>query len=125
MSWHQTDEGERKRSRGWGAVAVVLVVAAVIGAGLYLFLGSGGPEQQSRRIENRTTQTVYLFLRDSEGSEDPFDLAPKIPPQSSVVVYGCGAGEWVARTLDGTLVARRGPFSECNSEDWIIEPEQR
>ena len=101
---------------------MVVVAAAVIGGGVYLFLGSDGAGQRSRRIENRTDQTVHLFLRDAKGSEDRFDLAPRIGPHSSVVVYGCGAGEWVARTSDGVLVATRGPFAECNSEDWIIEP---
>ena len=122
MSWEEISERRGRRgARGWGAILAVVVVAAIVGAGIYLFLRSDDPAQQSRRIENRTGQTVYLFLRDAEGSEDPFDLAPRIPPNSSVVVYGCGAGEWVARTRDGALVARRGPFEECNSEDWVIE----
>lgn len=30
-------------------------------------------------------------------------------------------GGLVARTKDGELVATRGPFDECNLEDWIIE----
>jgi hypothetical protein len=126
MSWGDiNDRSGRRRSRGWGAVLVVLAVAAIVGLGVFLFVRSGDPARSSRSIENRTEQTVYLYLRDAEGSEDPFDLAPRIRPHSSVVVYGCGGGEWVARTLDGTLVARRGPFEECNSEDWIIEEEER
>jgi hypothetical protein len=118
MSWRP--DVDRRRFR-WGPLIVVLVVAAVLGGGLWLYLSLDDPEVLSRRIENRTTQTVYLFLRDEEGKEDRFDPAPRVPPNASIVVYGCGAGEWVARTLDGELVAQRGPFEECNSEDWVIE----
>jgi hypothetical protein len=121
MSWRGTEGDVTRRSHRWGAVVVVVGLAALVGAGSYLYSRIGGPEPPSRRIENRTDQVLYLYLRDAQGSEDPFDLAPELRPRSSVVVYGCGAGEWVARTRHGTLVALRGPFEQCNAEPWIIE----
>jgi hypothetical protein len=121
MSWRNPEGESKRRSHGWGAVVVVVVVAALVGAGIYLYSRAGSAEPRSRRIENRTDQVLYLYLRDAQGSEDSFDLAPKLGPRSSVVVYGCGAGEWVARTRQGTLVARRGPFEDCSAEPWIIE----
>jgi hypothetical protein len=47
-----------------------------------------------------------------------------VPPHQSREAAGgpCVRNfQLVAETSDGTIIARHGPFDECNKEPWIIE----
>ena len=118
--------GRRPRSRFWvGFLVAVAVLAAIIVITyprvLFLFFGDREPEALT--VDNRTDETLLLYYRNPDGSEYPLRaLVPPIPPRSTVKTEAsCTATELVARTEVGRLVARRGPFEECNVETWIIE----
>jgi hypothetical protein len=91
----------------------------------YAFLGSLGqfwePPREGLRIVNTTDEGILVYGVHS-GRENPLaHTVPMIPPKTSFQTdLPCGAGELIARTGDGSFVARRGPFDECNLEDWFI-----
>lgn len=52
----------------------------------------------------------------------PFLLAPEVEAHSSGrACLECASRDLVARTEDGDLVSRRGPFQEGNLKGWIVE----
>jgi len=118
------------RLSGWERLGIGLVVAAIVVGFVWLLLqpallGSllGDPAKEVLAIDNRTDQRLLVYHVYFDGSEHPTELVPPIPPRSRIETgLPCGAGELAARTRDGELVARRGPFDECNLEDWIIGP---
>jgi hypothetical protein len=123
------DRGARA-GRRWTFVArvffwVVLAVGLAYFSSPFLYgalFGDRGKE--TLRIENRTDETLLVYSEEPDGSEHRLThTIPPVPPAESVQTdFPCAATELVARTGDGDLVARRGPFEECNQETWVIEP---
>lgn len=106
--------------------AAILVIAAVVFVAWPTFWAAvlSDPEREVLTIENRTDAAIIVYLRYPDDSEHPTELIPTIPPQARVETeLPCGAGALVARAEEGSLVAKRGPFPECNLEDWIIGPQ--
>jgi hypothetical protein len=100
---------------------VVLVVSA-IAVWMLRYAEIVDPPEDTLRVENRTNETIVIYDRLADGSEIPSPIFPEIEAGSSFTVYlTCGDGSLAARTEDGELVDTRGPFEECNLEDWIIE----
>jgi hypothetical protein len=80
-------------------------------------------EPETLRIENRTDETILVYQVWVDGSEHRLErLARPIAPRTSgQTEIFCAAVQLVARTEEGSFVARRGPFEECNLETWVIE----
>jgi hypothetical protein len=106
---------------------LVRILAAVVGLGIIAFVifvilfithyGDQGPEP-GLVIKNTTQSALLIFDVIGPGEEA---LAIKIPPETAKDSgIECAAGTLVARTLDGVLVARRGPFPSCNEDEWVI-----
>jgi hypothetical protein len=120
----KTPRAHRERTPWW--IWVLLLVCGVIIVGVVAVTRLSvivDPPDDTLRIENRTDVTVYISYVLYDGTEVPSERIPVLERHSSVEIYiSCGAGGYVARDEKGTLVSRRGPFEECNFEDWIIEP---
>jgi hypothetical protein len=83
----------------------------------------GDREPETLNIENRTDETILVYQVWVDGSEHPLpQVGLGIPPHTArqAGVF-CAAEELVARTENGDLVPKRGPFEECNLETWVIE----
>jgi hypothetical protein len=110
-------------------VVALIVLVALLAAIVYvtypsvLTLFIGDAEVDTLRVENRTDETLLVYSKYPDGSEHRLDrLVPPIPPQTTVQTEApCAATELVARTENGDLVAKRGPFEKCNLEKWVIE----
>jgi hypothetical protein len=109
-------------------IGLLLLAALVVSTGYVLLSPSvlGRLWESSRNgltIDNRTSEPLHIFARRPDGSERA--VAPVIPPIPPHAYFEsdflCAAGELVARNQRGELVARRGPFEECNLEPWVIE----
>lgn len=110
---------------GWrvGLILGLLVIVGFVGCREFVFKVLAEPPDESLRLENRTDETVHIYYVLVDGSEQPSPIVPTIGPRSSAEIFiPCGAGGYVARDIEGGLVSRRGPFEDCNLEDWIIEP---
>jgi hypothetical protein len=124
-----TNNRDPRARRRWGSFArVVFWVALAVGVvyllSPYLFGALfGDRERETLKVENRTDETLLVYSKYPDGSEHRLDrLVPPIPPQTTVQTAApCAATELVARTDAGDLIARRGPFQECNLETWVIE----
>lgn len=117
-------QGSKKLRRLLLGSAVFFLMVAV---GVVLLIFPSGPfrdrQQETLRIENRTNQELFIYVRRVDGSEVLPPYEPPIPPNTSVETgYVCGAAELVARTRDGRELASRGPFDRCSLEPWIITP---
>lgn len=112
--------GNRRRWAVWIALGVLGIGALGFWALQYAEIVD--PPEDTLRVENRTNETIVVYHRLADGSETPSHIFPEIEAGSSFTVYlTCGSGSLAARTEDGELVDTRGPFEECNLEDWIIE----
>lgn len=118
------------RSRGGRLLLFAVLLLAGLTVSIAYLLSPSVPgrfweprAKPTLRIENRTENTILVYDVWVDGSEHPLDaLAPPVAPRTSVQTeIACAADELVARTADGEFIARRGPFEECNVEDWIIE----
>lgn len=111
-----------------GVFLVVLLVTA------YVFVSNYGdpPERPGITIVNNTPDALtvrsVLFYFPS-GSPAPWPgwkplLVAEVPAHGEAEAAGgpcIGGNQLVARAPDGTVVARRGPFEECNPDAWVIE----
>jgi hypothetical protein len=70
-------------------------------------------------IENRTDSALTIYAIGFEGKKV---LAGEVPPhESRRSTFQCiGSEQFIAETADGTVVARRGPFEQCNRDRWVI-----
>jgi len=117
---------ERRRPRLWMVILVMSLVVVPLAAVAWLFVfatnfaDTYGPYP---RIENRTDETLVIFLEERDGER--LRLI-EVPPHSTTdLPSNCAAGELVAVTQDGKEVARRPRSQECNLRDWTIGgPEQ-
>jgi hypothetical protein len=124
MRGDPTNEASRQVSRRrWPFVVSAILVVAMVGFLLWvrstIIVDRPRPEL---RVVNQTNQTVFIFIRLRDGSDKRLTLASPIPPHSTGQAGTCGAAHLVARDRDGTFISGRGPFPECNLEDWIIQP---
>jgi hypothetical protein len=118
------------RLRSWERLWRALIVVAVVGVVVWLFLIAllvallGDREKEGLVIQNRTDQTILVYSVYVDGSEHRAEgIFPPIPPHTRFESdLPCGAGGLAARTQGGKLLSRRGPFDECELEDWIIDP---
>ena len=114
--------------RWWERIWLALMILAIIAVIVWFLLQPtvlggllGDPAKEVLAIDNRTDQRLVVFLVYPDGSEHPSTLIPALPPHTRTETgLPCGAGELVARTPEGAFVAGRGPFEECNLEDWVI-----
>jgi hypothetical protein len=110
---------------GWSTMSRLKLVAALAGiAAIALVLPAcfGDPEPPPGvQIENRTDLQLKVFSLTSDGTR--LLVAEVSPHESSEAAGGPCVRDFqlVAETPDGTIIARRGPFDECNKEPWIIE----
>jgi hypothetical protein len=118
-----------RRRSGWRIALYVL--AGVLALGLVSLmwmmrhLGDPAPEP-GLPIDNRTDQGLLIFgITHPHGTSDPETDELLLSRIGSHAVrdsgIDCAAGELVARTKDGTEIARRGPFEACNLTTWVIE----
>jgi hypothetical protein len=121
-----TRQPERPRPRRWLYILLTSLVAATLVAGALLivfatnFADTYGPYP---KIENRTDQTLVIFLEERDGERL---RVIEVPPHSSTdLPSNCAAGMLVAVSREGNEVARRPRSNECNLENWIIEPPER
>jgi hypothetical protein len=112
-------------------VLLLALVAVVLGGGVWLMWALsryGEPESPpGLPIDNRTDEEllIYAVLRkagiDSPVTEEVlFARIPAHAKRDSGI--DCAAGELLARTSDGTEIARRERQDQCNEEPWVIKP---
>jgi hypothetical protein len=96
-----------------GAVIVVILFWSRVDPGL----------DPGVRIENRTGIHLEVFAELSDGTRVPVaDLAPGEAADST---GRCVLDDpLIAEASDGRIVARFGPFEECNEGPWIIRAPQ-
>ena len=110
-------------------VGVALGVLVVVALGLVV-LGVSNIDPEPRpgvQIVNRTDQHLKVYRLYVTVDPDTPDrrLIAQIPPNGTADAAGgpCILDEtWVARAPDRTVVARVGPFDDCNEGPWIIRP---
>ena len=110
------------RPRRWVAPVVVagIVLLALVAYGIYLVVWwAHGETVRQLEIRNVTSTPVSVSSVSADGVE--FRFIDAIPPHSDDGLPGeCFAGELVARTEDGRVIERRGPFEDCNLTPWTI-----
>jgi hypothetical protein len=110
---------------GWrvGLIFGLLLIVVFVGCREFVFRVLAEPPEDTLTIENRTEETLLIYLRRPAGTEVPLEeFVPEIPPGASVQTdLACTSGRLVARSVEGELVATRGPFDECNLDDWIVD----
>ena len=109
-------------------VGVALGVLVVVALGLVV-LGVSNIDPEPRpgvQIVNRTDQHLKVYsLRVTIDPDVPDRrLIAEVPPNGTAGAAGghCIDEKWVARAPDRTVVARIGPFDDCNEGPWIIRP---
>jgi hypothetical protein len=109
---------------------VAVSVLGLIGAGYIAIVCClpifGDPEPPPGvSIVNRTDQAlkVYSVIVTVDPDTPDRRLIAEIPPHGMTEAAGGPCiGLWVARAPDRTIVARIGPFDDCNEGPWIIRP---
>jgi hypothetical protein len=117
----------RRAKLGALGVLIAFVVTVVGFSVLFVYGMSEDIDPRGLEIENRTGEIVLIYLAPAGGGEERSLFVPEIPPRTTVESgITCGAAEFVARTEEGQLLDRRGPFDGCNLDKWIIEdPQER
>jgi hypothetical protein len=123
----------RKALKGVGIVIGVFSVVALVL--IYLVLSNIGdpPDVRGVPIVNRTDQTLTIHSVSfyfpsgtptlSVGPDGPNLVSyGEVPPGGQIETPGpcILSSRLVARTRDGTVVARLGPFKQCHSQPWVI-----
>lgn len=104
----------------WTVAAIVGLGIIAFGIFFIVFVTHYGdrPPGPGLIVNNLTDETLSIF--DVVGPRNEA-LAIEIPPETAKDSgIQCAAGTLVARGPDGELVARRGPFSSCNEDPWVI-----
>jgi hypothetical protein len=73
------------------------------------------------RIANRTDERLTIYWVSEapyEGEELQFDAIDAHTTRT--IADDCASLEMIARAPDGTEVARRGPFDQCNLQTWVV-----
>ena len=103
-------------NRVWFALGIgaLLVLLGLFIVGLLSF---GDPDVElGLRVVNRTDQELAIYQVLGAGNETHWTT---VPPGSASQIPPCGNAEFVARSEDGEVVARRAPSEGC-SQAWII-----
>jgi hypothetical protein len=102
----------------WLIAIVVAVISSIAIVYVAVFALSDRPEQ-GLEVVNRTEEVIFIYQISPDGTQG---LQAKVDPgQSVVTAIECGAVPLIARQRDSAVVAKRGPFEECNMADWVIE----
>lgn len=113
---------EPGRPKSRKLLLVILTGVVVLGAvvsivWVQLDLGEP-PEIRGLPIDNRTDVDLLIYGVNDDGTEVPIY---QVQAHTRVVTdIGCARVELIARTSDGTEVARRAPSDQCDDEPWII-----
>jgi hypothetical protein len=105
------------------AISILLVVAGLLFLGWVYAIGQllGEPALEGLQIANRTDQRLTIYWVSEapyEGKELQFDAIDAHTTRT--IADDCASLEMIARAPDGTEVARRGPFDQCNLKTWVI-----
>jgi len=70
-------------------------------------------------VDNRTSTDVTIYVHVSPQQSEPF---ADVPAHSRVATdITCGALEMTAEDSAGHVIAQRGPFPSCHSDEWVIQ----
>lgn len=107
---------------------VLAIILAILGGGVWLVWALsryGDPvDEPGLPIDNRTGEELLIYgvVREDSQVIDEVPLA-EIPAHTKKPSgIECAAGELVARSADGTEIARREGSGRCFEEPWVIEP---
>lgn len=114
-----TEPGRQKSRKLLLVVLTGVVVLGAVVSIVWVQLDLGEPpDPRGLGVENRTAAELLIYGVNDDGTEV---LLSQVSPHSSVATgIGCARVELIARTPDGTEVARRAPSDECDDEPWII-----
>jgi hypothetical protein len=99
----------------FGILAGFVVVASVL---LAFVLGDRVPH--GVKVVNGTIATVSVYAVVDVGTETVEVLQAVVPARSTVDSgVTCGRSHLIAKR-GLSVVATRGPFNECNMDDWVI-----
>ena len=114
---HERAAGALMPGRRPFGIVVLSILAALTLAGCIVW--GDPPLEESLNVDNRTDQRLFIFQVSGDRDEV---LHGEVPPHTKrETSIGCGGQHIVARLEDGTFVEDRGPFDECNMDDWVID----
>lgn len=109
-------------------VLALAIILAILGGGVWLVWALsryGDPiAEPGLPIDNRTGSEllIYSVVRDDSRVTDELLRAEIAAHRKQDSGIECAAGEQVARTADGTEIARRNGQGQCFEEPWVIQP---